>query len=477
MLKKSLIPFSALLLVQPACSKPVEKPNILFILIDDLGYTSLSCYGNRLVQTPNIDRLATNGIKFTNGYVTPQSTPSRACLLTGQYTARNRMWHVIPYYGFPWARVTEPEFEDNLPREEATLAELIKTAGYTTAILGKWHLSTYENDGYYTYLFEDKAHYYGFDYVNPRHDPPEYQSVGDKGVDFLTSEAISFMERNIEKPFFIYLSHHTIHNPVLAPEPLVKKYLDAGYPSNGLHSAVYLAALEHLDNSVGRLLDKLDKLRLTDNTIIFFISDNGGVDANFDNYPLRYGKGSAYEGGIRVPFIVCWPGVIKPGTISNIPVHIVDIYPTLAEITGAEIPANHISDGLSLLPVFSGNKKAGKKLASRPLYFYQPLYDIQWGATPSASIIKGNYKLIHFFGDYIDLDEDGKYIPEGRTELYDLSNDIGESNDLGNVKPELRDRMLNSLYEWIRSQGAEIPGINDRYDITRWNQRSNTRID
>ncbi len=314
-------------------------------------YPAMQCYGNELVPTPNVDAIAEKGMRFTQGYVTPQCTPTRASLLSGQYTARNKMWHVIPQYGFPNARIKEPAYLEDFPREQFTVAEALKTAGYTTAILGKWHLSLYENDGYYTYLFPDKAHFYGFDYVNPKQDPTEYQSYGDKGVDFLTDEAIAFMEKNKNHPFFIYLSHHTVHNPILAPRNLVQKYLDKGYPETGLNFAEYLASIEHLDHSIGRLLQKIEELDIEKNTLVFFVSDNGGVDRSFDNAPLRYGKGSAYEGGTRVPFIVKWPGKIKTQQECNIPVHIVDVYPTLLEVAGAEKPENHVLDGVSLLPL------------------------------------------------------------------------------------------------------------------------------
>lgn len=455
--------------VNPALSH--EKPNIILILIDDMGYPAISCYGNRMVKTPNIDKIAENGIRFSQGYVTPQSTPSRASLLTGQYTARNKMWHVIPRYGYPYARIKEPDYLDNLPREQFTMAEALKSAGYTTACLGKWHLSTYDNDGYYTYLYPDKAHYYGFDYVNLRQDPPEYQSYGDKGVDFLTNEAIRFMEKNKGQPFFIYLSHHTIHNPVLAPKELVNKYTQLGFPEQGLNFAEYLAAIEHLDNSVGRLLNKITELGIENNTIVFFISDNGGVDTEFENDPLRYGKGTIYEGGIRVPFIVQWKGKIKPGQESSIPVHIIDIYPTILDIAGISKPKGQILDGVSILPVLLGKEKKEKCIVSRALYFYQPLYDLLWGATPSAAILQGRYKLIWFFGDYIDREQNGKYIPEERVELYDLKNDIGEKRNLVSVYPEIASAMKENLKKWIVTSGALIPELNPDYNPLKWNQR------
>ena len=466
-----LFVFLSLALAFGSFARENDKPNILFILIDDLGYPAIQCYGNDLVPTPNVDAIAEKGMRFTQGYVNPQCTPTRASLLSGQYTARNKMWHVIPQYGFPNARIKEPVYLEDFPREQFTVAEALKTAGYTTAILGKWHLSLYENDGYYTYLFPEKAHYYGFDYVNPRQDPTEYQSYGDKGVDFLTDEAIAFMEKNKNHPFFIYLSHHTVHNPILAPENLVQKYLDKGYPETGLNFAEYLASLEHLDHSVGRLLQKIEELDIEKNTLVFFVSDNGGVDKAFDNAPLRYGKGSAYEGGTRVPFIVKWPDKIKAQQECKTPVHIVDVYPTLLEVAGLEKPDNQVLDGVSLLPLLVNDKKAEKKMISRPIYFYQPLYDIQWGAVPCASMVEGDYKLIWFFGDYIDLEQNGKYIPEGRSELYNLSKDLSEKNDLSASEPKLTSRMQEQLKAWIVSCDAEIPGINPDFDIDTWDQR------
>lgn len=454
-----------------SCAGENDKPNILFILIDDMAYSAIQCYGNELVPTPNVDALADKGMRFNQGYVTPQCTPTRASLLTGQYTARNKMWHVVPQYGFPHARVKEPVYLEDLPREQFTLAEALKTAGYRTAILGKWHLSLYENDGYYTYLYPETAHYYGFDYVNPKQEPTEYQSYGDKGVDFLTDEAIAFMEKHKNNPFFIYLSHHTVHGPILAPEALVKKYLDKGFPEEGLNFAEYLASIEHLDNSIGRLMEKIEELGIEQNTLVFFVSDNGGVDRYFDNAPLRYGKGSPYEGGTRVPFIVKWPDKIGSQEVCGTPVHIVDVYPTLLDVAGIKIPENHVLDGESLLPLLLKERKAEKKMNKRPIYFYQPLYDIQWGAVPCASMVEGDYKLLWFFGDYVDLDQDGKYIPEGRVELYNLSEDLSETKDISASTPEMTTRMQKQLEEWILSCGAEIPGLNPDFDMGKWNVR------
>lgn len=438
-----------------------EKPNILFIFMDDLGWSSLSCLGNSYMKTPNIDALAENGVLFTDAYSTPQCTPTRASLLTGQHTARNKMWHVVPYYGYPYAKLKEPEYLEDLPRETYTLGEVLKDNGYTTAILGKWHLSTYENDGYYTYLRDSAKQYYGFDYVNPVTEPSEYQSYGDKGVEFLTDEAIQFMQENRDTSFFIYLAHHTIHGPVLAPDSLVQKYMDLGYPEEGQNNATYLAAINHFDNSVARLTKALKDLNLDKKTMVIFYSDNGGVDKEFEQAPLRHGKGSPYEGGIRVPLIVSWPGVIKPALV-NEPVHVVDFYPTLLDYAGGNFTQNLTLDGISFRPLLEG-----QSLGQRELFWYLPLYDPQWGATPAAVMRDGNYKLVWFFGDYIEKENNFNYIPEGRVELYNLAEDLSETNDLSEQMPEKTAQMKSRLYEWITEMGEDTCSLNPNYEIER----------
>ena len=441
------------------------KPNIIFILMDDLGWPAISSYGNPYVETKNIDKLAEEGMKFTQAYVTPQCTPTRAVIMTGQHTANNRMWHVTPRYYFPYQYLKEPEYLQDLPRETFTIAEALKKEGYRTAIFGKWHLNVYGPDGYYTRLFKENAHYYGFDEVDPMTDPSEYQAYTDKGVEFLTNQTIEFIERNQDIPFFIYLSHHTIHGPILAPDALVQKYLDLGYPEEGVNHAKYLASIEHFDNSIGRIMQKLEETNLDGNTIVIFTSDNGGVDTYFSNSPLRYGKGSPYEGGIRVPFIVRWPKKTSEGKINNTPIHAIDFYPTLVEMAGGDPLKYDFLDGLSLVPELTG---AGK-LEREALHWYMPLYDqltySEWAATPAAVIRKGNYKLIKFFGDYIDISEGNKrHIPGRRVELYNLAEDIGEEKNLYESKAELAAQLEQELDDWIASTGAGLPSINENYN-------------
>lgn len=465
-----------------------RRPNVLLILVDDMGQRALSCYGNPYVRTEHIDRLAAEGVRFTDAYATPQCTPTRATLMTGQYTARNKMWHVIPGYGLPWARMEEPRFAENLERGAFNVAKGMKAAGYRTACIGKWHLTT-NADGDYSSLKAAAAGYYGFDFVGEA-PPAREQAIGDKGVDRLTGEAIRFMKQDAEKPWFCYLAHHTTHGPLAAPRELVEKYKAKGHPEDGENPAVLMACLEHLDRSVGRLMATLDEMRIADRTAVFFIADNGGVweryrpvlaadekaspknlklaDRTFSSKPLRAGKGSAYEGGIRVPWIVRWPGVAAKGVVNGTPVHVVDLMPTLLEMAGGRAPEGYVMDGVSLLPVLRG-----RAMAQRALYWYMPFYDLRWPAVPSAVMREGDYKLIDSFGDFVDLDRGAEYVIGARLELFDLRRDPGERKNLAAEMPERARAMQRRLRAWIASCGAVAPGQNAQYDARRalWEPR------
>ncbi|MDX1943843.1 MAG: sulfatase [Pirellulaceae bacterium] len=456
-----------------------RPPNLLFILTDDQGWSSLGCYGSRLAPTPHLDRLAAAGVRFTAAYVTPQCTPTRGAILTGQHPARSRMWHVIGWYGYPWAPVREPEFAENLSRESFTLAKGLQAAGYATGCLGKWHLTTGE-DGDYTRLRPAGATFYGFDAVSAP--GPGSHNEGDKHVAHLTDEAIAFIAKNQDRPWFCWLAHHTIHGVVSAPAELVKKYRERGAPAEGLHNATYLAAIEHLDAAVGRLLAALDERGLTDNTLVVFLSDNGGVDHVYDatpftqgtgnltkltvksrefaSAPLRGTKGTLYEGGIRVPCLVRWPGVTKPGTICDTPIQATDWLPTLLVAAGTKAPAEHPLDGANLRPLLEG-----EPWIERSLYWYAPLYDLRWGATPAAAARKGRHKLIEHFGD--SFDSEGNYRPGHRVELYDLAADLGETTDLAARQPELARELRADLHRHLAAVRAEIPTANPAHDPLR----------
>jgi arylsulfatase A-like enzyme len=457
-----------------------KRPNILFILTDDQGWPTLGCYGNTRVPTPHLDALAREGMRFTDAYVMPQCTPTRAALLTGQHTARNGLWHVIGWYGYPWAPLREPAFAETLPRETFTVAKGLKAAGYATACLGKWHLST-TADGSYLGLKPEAAHYFGFDYA-PAPPNPRYNQQGDKGVNWLTDQAIGFMEKHRQEPWFIYLAHHTIHGPVVAPTETVAKYRAQGAPETGLHNATYLAAIETLDTSIGRLLRRLDELKLRDNTMVVFLSDNGGIYERYNpksftegsgaieqlqvdlrefrNAPLRAGKGSQYEGGIRVPCLVRWPGVVQPGSVSDTPVHVVDWLPTLLEAAGGRVPAEHKVDGVSLAPLLRGGS-----LAPRDLCWYLPFYELRWGATPCAVIRAGDWKLVEYFGDWFD--PQGCFVPGHRRELFNLREDIGETTNLADKQPQKAGELSERLYAWMKSIPVGVPGPNPHHDPKR----------
>lgn len=461
-------------LLDAAANHGSQPPNILLVLTDDQGWTSLGCYGNSHVATPNLDHLAEQGMRLTDAYVMPQCTPTRAALLTGEHTARNQMWHVIGWYGSPWARVSEPMFREHLEPSQCRLPHRLREAGYRTGMAGKWHLTNNEH-GFYTYLKQPSGDTFGFDDVAP---PGEgSQNEGDKWVDHLTDAACAFMRTNRDRPWFYYLSHHTLHNKVSAPADLVQKYRDRGAPDTGLQNATYLAAIEHLDHSIGRLMQTLDELQLTDNTLFVFLSDNGGIkyqynlpewdgapldgsapltvkEQQFDNAPLREGKGSVYEGGIRVPCLVRWPGVIQPGSVNATPIHIVDWYPTLCSAAG--LPPAEPSDGIDLRPVFQAQSSP-----QRSLYWYLPLYDLRWASTPSAVIRRGQWKLIEYFGDWYDQNQ--AYHIGARSELYNLAEDLSETQNLAETHPQRASQMRAELLRWIRETGAEVPTLNPHH--------------
>jgi uncharacterized sulfatase len=389
-------------------------------------------------------------------------------LLTGQHTARNGMWHVIPWYGQPWARMQEPAFREQLPRDWPTLPKLLRQNGYVTGMAGKWHLNT-GADGDYTHLTAGDAH--GFDHVAPR--GPGTQNEGDKWVDHLTDSAIGFIREHRERPWFFYLAHHTLHGVVSAPDDLVRKHRAAGAPETGMFNATYLAAIEHLDNSIGRILAALEELKQSENTLVVFLSDNGGLDTvhhigsgvltvnrqEFDNAPLRAGKGSPYEGGIRVPCLLRWPASVKAGQTITTPIHVTDWMPTLLAAAGREagLPA---CDGLNLLPLLRG-----EPFPERPLFFHMPLYDLRWAATPCAVIREGDWKLIEHFGD--SFDATARYQPGRKWELFHLRHDLGETRDLSQVENVRAEAMSAKLHAWLESIPAPIPAENPHFDPRR----------
>ncbi len=435
---------------QPGPKLPKEKPNFLFILIDDLGWADLGCYGSTFHETPNIDRLAAQGMRFTDAYAAcPVCSPTRASILTGKYPATVNLTDFIPGHPRPWAKLRVPKFNQQLPLEEATIPEALKRAGYVSACMGKWHLG---GKGF-------GPAQQGFDVVFPG------VNNHDKKVRSLTDAAIRFIEENRDKPFFLYLAHHSVHIPIEARPELVKKYeakLEPGQKFPQQANPRYAAMLEDLDHHTGRLIARLDQLGLGHKTVVVFYSDNGGLIRIFtgkgeittSNAPLRSEKGTLYEGGIRVPLIVRWPGVVEPKTVCNVPVTSPDFYPTFLELARLGDLPGHRSDGESIVPLITQSDL----LRRDAIFWHYPHYH---HSTPAGAIRQGDMKLIEFFED-------------GRLELYDLKADIGETKNLAGAMPEKAKALRTRLARWRESVGAKMPNPNPDYDPKRageWGHR------
>ena len=465
------------LLVSVAKSLAADPPNILHILTDDLGWTALSCCGNRNVATPHLDHLAAQGMRFTNAYADAQCSPTRAAFLSGQYGARTGVFKVLSEKEPSRAFLRSPESNAALAPEVGNLAATLRKAGYTTGISGKWHVAN--NSSVAPLRKRDDGNYfdsYGFDFAGPANGA-EHQD--DKTVTAITDDIVGFIEANQDKPWFAFVSHFTPHTPLEAPEALIAKHVARGFKraetnegkSTERPIANYLAMLEHLDNEVGRLLARLDDLGLAENTMVIFTSDNGGLSRVTSNAPLREGKGAPYEGGIRVPLIVRWPGKVKAGSVCAVPVHSVDFYPTFAELAGTQTPADHSLDGESLLPLLT---ETGP-LQRTSLFWQMPTYTTNYGRTPCAVIREGDWKLIHWFGDYLDTtgftpDDKpyGKLIVGPRSELYYLGDDLGESNNLAADRPKKTAHLTKTLNAWLKRTGAGLPTRNPDFDEVRW---------
>ncbi len=422
-----------------------RKLNFMFILIDDMGWPDLGCYGNPFHETPNIDRLARQGMRFTDAYAAcPVCSPTRASILSGEYPARVGVIDFIPGHWRPYEKLRVPKNRTQfLPLEVTTIPEALKSAEYVSAMIGKWHL------GGKQYAPEKQ----GFDFVRQ-----SGRNQNDKRVTAFTDFALEFIEQNQNKPFFLYLSHHTVHIPLEAPKELIEKYQNKPKPSVGVNNPVYAAMIEHLDRSIGRLLQKLDELKLRENTVVIFFSDNGGLRQHYQkigpivssNTPLRDEKGTLYEGGIREPLIVRWPGVVQPGSTCSTPVISVDFYPTLLEIAGVAKPDHQALDGESIVPLL---KQAGP-LPERALYWHYPMYH---HSAPAGAIRQGDWKLIEFFED-------------GRLELYNLKEDIGETKNLTQSKPQKAKELHQKLLTWRTSVHADMPQPNPDFDPAKRNE-------
>jgi len=444
---------------------PGRPPNVIVILVDDWGTTDLGCYGSKLYETPNIDRLASEGVRFTTGYsACTVCSPTRAALMTGKYPARLHLTDWIAGHGRPHAKLKIPDWTKFMKHEEVTLAEQFKAAGYATASIGKWHLTPALDKG-------DEAYYpetHGFD-VNVggyhRGQPPSYFSPykiptlkeGPDG-EFLTdreaAEAAKFIEANHAKPFFIYLPHYAVHTPIQSKKDVAAKYAAKLEKSPGLaqRNASYAALVESVDDALGTIRKALEKNGLTDNTVIVITGDNGGLLPITDNAPLRAGKGSAYEGGVRVPFIVAWPGKLAPKVVSDVPAVTIDIYPTVLELAGIR-PMQSLVDGISLAPLLT----KGSKPERDTIFWHYPHYH-PGGATPYSAVRSGDWRLVHFYED-------------GRDELYNLAADVGEKNELSAKEPEVAKALRTRLDAWLKSVDAQLPTPNPDADATKDSQK------
>jgi len=431
--------------------------NVVVIVADDLGWTDLACYGSDLYETPHLDQLASDGMRFSQAYsACTVCSPTRAALMTGKYPGRLHITDWIPGQMPTNPKLIVPEWTKYLPLEEVTIAEVLHNAGYTTASIGKWHLGGEE-------YYPEKN---GFDRnIAGTHapQPPSYfapykiptLSEGPNGeylTDRLATEAAHFIEANREKPFFIYMPHFAVHLPQQANDDLIKKYKDKVRPGHKHTNPAYAAMIESLDDAAGRVRRELEKHKLADRTIVIFTSDNGGRIPNTSNAPLRFGKATCYEGGTRVPLIVYWPGVTRPGSECDMPVISMDLFPSIVEMTGVKEPSKTAVDGVSLVPLLKGTAKLDRD----NLFWHYPHYQhYQFGgATPYGAIRKGDFKLIECFDDM-------------RVELYNLREDIGEQNNLVEQMPNKVNELRQRLHQWRVDVGAQMPTPNPNYDPSK----------
>ena len=503
-----------------------KKPNVVFILADDLGWSDLGCYGSQFYETPRIDQLAKEGIRFTSAYAACHvSSPTRASILTGQYPARLGLTDWLPgRKNFPFQKLKNVVSEQHLPyREDVTFPAVMKDNGYTTAIIGKWHLgedsASCERQGFDLHIpsgwlrgWPAKGYFSPYQMAGLK-DGPEGEYLTDR----MTDEAINFMTENKDKPFMLYLSHFAVHDPIQGRPDLVKKYeqklrqtkspecvpyILEGNPDDKIpfsakelndllqeepyrsefrvlpnrivkikqyqDNVQFAAMVESLDESVGRVLDKIKELGLEDNTIVIFFSDNGGMSAaNFgnpkrviqtdkldeafstSNLPLRGGKGWLYEGGVRVPLIIKWPQKGVKGTVCDIPVISTDFYPTILDMVGiqADYP---FDDGKSLVPILIEQGKEAKEIEKRAIYWHFPNYSNHGMQSPGGAVRYDDYKLIEYFEN-------------GTVQLFNVKKDLGERFDLSQTEPEKVKEMKEMLHQWRKKTGAQMMEPNPDY--------------
>jgi arylsulfatase A-like enzyme len=432
-----------------------QPPNVLFILVDDLGWRDLGCYGHPIHETPNIDKLASDGMRFTDGYAAcPVCSPTRASIMAGKYPSRTGITNWLPGDFYTNTPLLCEETAQFMKLEEFTLAEALKAAGYQTAFVGKWHLG---KEPYYPQHQGFDINIAGNDWGHPHKgyfSPYQMENLedGPKGeylTDRLTSEAMRVMDDFSKKdqPWLLYMSYYTVHNPFHAKAEKVKKYQEKARQAKVKLNAEYAGMVESLDENVGRLLQWLDEKGLRGRTIIVFTSDNGGYDGATDNRPLRGFKGELYDGGIREPWIIQWPGVTKPGSVCNKPVISTDFYPTILEMTGQALRPEQHCDGVSLVPLLKGDRDFDRG----PMIWHYPHYLPRHHAVPGSAIRVGEWKYLQYYED-------------GRQELYNLKKDIGEENNLAKKMPAKVAGMKAQLDAMLKEHGAKIPVADPAYN-------------
>lgn len=444
-----------------------KKPNFVFFLIDDLGWKDLGCYGSTFHETPNINKLANQGMRFTDAYAAcPVCSPTRGSIVAGKYPARLGITQWIGGNNRPTA------YRHYLPLEDVTIAEAMKNAGYATAFVGKWHLGSKDyypqHQGFDVNIGGDSSGApptYFWPYKKRNRALNELPPGGEEGeylTDRLTDESIGFMEANKDKPFLLYLSHYAVHTPIESKAELTAKYkakaeempehegprfvpVYGRYRTRMVQDNPAFAGMVHsVDDSVGRVMKKLDELGVADNTVVIFMSDNGGLstvarEGPTCNLPLRAGKGWLYEGGIREPMIIKWPGAVEAGSTCGEPVTSTDFYPTMLEMAGLPLkPRQHV-DGMSLVALLKQRGKPKRKA----IYWHYPHYHGS-GSKPSGAVRAGDYKLIEWYED-------------NSVELYNLRDDIGEKNDLAAKMPKKAAELRRLLHRWLKQIKASVP--------------------
>ncbi len=447
-----------------SCKKEISnRPNIVLIVADDLGWKDVGFMGSSYYQTPNLDRLAGKGMVFNQAYASAANcAPSRACLMTGRYTTAHGIYTVgsSERGDSKSRRIIPAKNKKVLDEEFYTLAEALSDAGYTTCSIGKWHLGEDPRTQGMDYNIGGSIWGHPKSYFAPYRQPDLQAPEGEYLTDRLTEEAREFIRKNKADPFFLYLPYYAVHTPIQAKEALENKYIERG--GQGCQSnAAYAGMVDNLDRCIGLLLNEIEELGLDQKTLIIFTSDNGGIRNISCQDPLRAGKGSYYEGGIRVPLVFSWPGKIKPQSRSEEAVINIDFYPTLMDITGGSEAESEL-DGVSLWPLLSGDTRF---LPDRSLYFHFPIYlqaykagydggrDPLFRTRPGSVIREGNWKLHYYYED-------------GIKELYNLSLDPGESKNLSDLNTNKTDELTGKLKVWLEDQRAPVEfAINPEFDM------------